>query len=60
MSYRIETIVEEVLWLGAAVAALVLFLALVVLERVDAIAEWAQAAGGGRPGAAPHRSPILH
>ena len=60
MSYWIRTIVETVLWLGASVIALILFVALAVPERVDAIAERARAARSGPSGAAPQGSPTLH
>ena len=60
MSYWISTVVENVLWLGASVVALILFVALAVLERVDAIAERARTARRERPGAARPTSPVLH
>jgi hypothetical protein len=60
MSDWIRTIVETVLWLGASVAALALFVVLALLERVDAVVEWARTAWLGRPATTRRASPVLH
>ncbi len=58
MSSRVRTVVESLLWLGASLVALALFVLLALLERLDAVA--AGAGGSARPVAAPRGAGVLH